>query len=342
MTRSIRLVVLGAGALAVLVLAGVASAAYTTPTLNVSQTGGSTTIAASVDVADDATARVAIYAPTGTTLTLGQAPGTKLGSVEAQASALDLGGALLPLAGDLVVAPPGAVADAVVAACTQGEAPSAIWLMTLQAAGQTLPVPVFVIPTVAPETALGPAKLAVCLGPPDVPSGTPGRATFGAKLTLARLTVSGVFSPLPTGAWIGMFTPFTPRAGTANAAGTAASPAAIAPGALTIGLAKSGSTATKVSGRLTQAGQGWAGAKVQIFAGPARNQLKPVGAATTKADGSYAFTYKKVATFFRTKAVVQSRSAPPLCAALSGLQVPCVNPTVNGFSSQTAIKRRPR
>ena len=42
-----------------------------------------------------------------------QAPGTPIGSVKAQVSALALGGALLPLEGPIIVAPPGAIPAAV-------------------------------------------------------------------------------------------------------------------------------------------------------------------------------------------------------------------------------------
>ena len=113
--------------------------------------------------------------------------------------------------------------------------------MVLTAAGQTLQVPTYLVPTSGAQAAAGPAFIAICLPPPDVPVGTPGRATFGAKVYSAELTINGVFSPVATGAWISSWVPYTPGAGTPNAAGVVVSPAAVAPGAVSI--------AAKISGR---------------------------------------------------------------------------------------------
>ncbi len=96
-----------------------ATSAYTSPTLKVRYAGAATVISATAAAADDATARAAIYVPTGTTVTATQAPGTQLGTVNAQVSALALGGALLPLTGPIIVAPPGAVPAASQTACIQ-------------------------------------------------------------------------------------------------------------------------------------------------------------------------------------------------------------------------------
>ena len=52
----------------------------------------------------------------------------------------------------------------------------------------------------ANETASGyQAKLVVCLPPPDVPAGTPGRATFGAKLFSATFGASAITQPVASG-----------------------------------------------------------------------------------------------------------------------------------------------
>jgi len=341
MTRSIRLAVLALASLGVLALTGSAFAAYTTPTLKITQVGQQTTISVTQAQTDDATARASIFAPAGTTTTLGQAPGATLGTVTAQVTALALGGALLPLTGEIKVAPPGAVAAASQQACLGAEAPAATWLMVLQAAGQTLNVPMYVVTTTGTETALGPAKIAVCLPPPDVPV-EQGGATFGAKLFNASFSVSGVFNPLPAGAWVAIWTPYTALVGQVNAAASVASPAAIAPGALTAKAAKSGLVKTKVSGKVTQGGQGFGGATIQIWAGLTKSKLKKVATTSTKANGSYTFTYGKRAVFFRARTVVAGgRAAPPVCALFTGrLPVPCVNPTVSGFVAQSAIVRR--
>ena len=340
MTRSIRIAVLALASLGVLAFASSAFAAYTTPTLKVTQVGSKTTISVTQAQSDDATAAASIYAPAGTTPTLGQAPGSTLGTVTAQVTALALGGALLPLTGEIKVAPPGAVAAASQQACIQAATPAATWLMSLQAAGQTLNVPMYVLTTTGTETALGPAKIVVCLPPPDVPVDK-GGATFGAKLFNAEFSVTGVFNALPAGAWVAIWTPYTALIGQVNPAGSVASPAAIAPGALTAKAAKSGPVKTKLTGQVTQGGQGFGSAKIEVWAGLTRGKLKKVATTTTKADGSYAFTYGKRASFFRTRTVVAGRAAAPVCALFAGrLPVPCVNPTVNGFVALSPIVRR--
>ena len=61
---------------------------------------------------DDPTARVSIYIPTGYQVDTTTGVGTKLGDVTATAAAADLGGAVLPLTGELDVAAPDAASAA--------------------------------------------------------------------------------------------------------------------------------------------------------------------------------------------------------------------------------------
>src|SRR6476620_1362937 len=171
--RRIWTIAAGVAALAAVIVVPAAMAAtYSSAKLTVTQAGTLTTIKASLDPNDDATASVRILAPAGTQVTTTQAPGKALG----------LAGADLPLEGQLVVAAPGQVPAASQTACLQTTAPTATWVMVLSAAGQTLQVPTYLI---AP--AGGQAYIQICLPPPDVPAGTPGRATFGAKVYSAEL-----------------------------------------------------------------------------------------------------------------------------------------------------------
>ena len=134
-----RTAIVALAALTALALAAVATAAYTSPKLSVSYAAANVTrIVASASVDNDATARAAITIPTGTTLTTTAAPGTKVGTAKAQVSALALGGALLPLAGDIVVAPPGSVPVTSQATCIGTVTPQATLMLVLQAAGQTI------------------------------------------------------------------------------------------------------------------------------------------------------------------------------------------------------------
>jgi hypothetical protein len=340
MRRRISTAFLALASVAALVAVPAALAAYASPKLEVKQAGTTSTVKVSLDPNDDPTASVRIFVPTGTQLTTTQAPGSVLGPVTAIVKALDLGGADLPLNGQLLVAAPGQVPAAVQSACTQGATPAATWVLVLSAAGQTLTVPIYLVPTSGAQAALGPAYIQVCLPPPDVPVGTPGRATFGAKLYSAELTIGGVFGAVPVGAWVSVWTPYNPGVGTANAAGTVASPAAVAPGAVSVAARRSGLGAV-VSGRVTQAGQARGSATVTVGGGATARALKRLGSVKAKANGSYSFKAKR-GTFFKVTAVAAPASAALLCTTLAAAlaPIPCVNPTTNGFTVQSKTARK--
>jgi hypothetical protein len=328
-------------AVAALIAVPAAIAAYASPTLRVTQTPAGVVVTASLDANDDPTARVAIAAPTGTQLTTTQAPGTVLGPVRAIVKALDLAGADLPLEGQLVVAAPGQVPAAAQTMCVGPVTPLATWVMVLTAAGQTLSVPTYLISTAGSVFApLGPALIVICLPPPDVPIGTPGRATFGAKVYSAELAINGVFSRVATGAWIATWVPYTPGAGTPNASGAVVSPATIAPGAVSLTARRAGRGAV-VSGAVTQAGQPRGGATVTIVGGNVRTKLTTRKRVRVGANGRFTTRFA-VGTFFRATATAAAGAAPPLCTQLTPLLggIPCVNPTVNGFTAQSRVIRK--
>ena len=180
---------------------------------------------------------------------------------------------MLPLTGEIMVAPPGAVPAASQAACIQSTTPTATWLMVLQAAGQTLNVPMYLITTAGAETAYGPVKIVVCLPPPDVPVAL-GGATFGAKLFQATFTVNGIFSAVSSGTWLSIWSPYTPLVGKVNAAGSVASPSGIAPGSLSVKVAKVGLVKSKLTGKVSQGGTAVGGANVQVWAGLDEGRLE--------------------------------------------------------------------
>jgi hypothetical protein len=225
MRRTIRLAVLLGATFASLAFAGSAFASFA-PKLIVSSAtpqaaggGGATRIGVMANNADDPTFRVAIYIPTGFQVGA-PAPG-KLGDVTATAAAADLGGAVLPLTGELDAIAPTATTNATAAQCQVS--PAQTWDLHLTAAGQTLDVPMFVVAGTAAEVAAGfQTKLVVCLPPPDVPVGTPGRATFGAKLLSATFTASAITQPTATGdfRWTSLWTPYVPTRGVPNPAGS--------------------------------------------------------------------------------------------------------------------------
>lgn len=342
MKRRIWPIAAALASVAALVAVPAAFAAYTTAKLEVRQSGTSATIKATLDPNDDPTASVRIFAPTGTQLTTTQAPGTALGPVRAIVKALDLAGADLPLEGNLIVAAPGQIAPATQAACLGTVAPLASWVMVLSAAGQTLPVPAYLVATAGAQAALGPAYIQICLPPPDLPVGTPGRATFGAKLYSAEVTIAGVFSQ-SAGAWVAFWTPYRPALGQVNVAGTVASPAAVSAGAVTVAARKSGKkgVGAVVTGRVTQGGQARAGATVTVFGGAKANRLKRLGRVRASASGAFTFR-AKTGVFFRANVIAAAGVAPAVCSAIGAAiaPVPCVNPTTNGFSLQSRVIRK--
>lgn len=337
MTRRFWTALVGVAALAAVIAVPSALAAYSSAKLQVTSAGAATVVKASLDPNDDPTASVRIYAPAGTQLTTSQAPGTVLGPVKAIVKALDLAGADLPLDGQLVVAGPGQIPADQVAQCTGGAAPLATWVMVLTAAGQTLQVPTYLVATSGAQAALGPAYIQICLPPPDIPVDK-GGATFGAKVYSAQLSISGVFSTVPLGAWIAVWTPYTPGTGLPNRPGTVASPAAIAPGAVSIKAKKAGIGAL-VTGQVTQAGQPRGSAAVVIWGAKGKAALRRLGAAKVSATGAYTFK-AKTGDVFQARVVAAPTAAAPLCAQLSQLPYSCVNPTVNGFTAQSKAVRK--
>ena len=339
MNRRLWTALVGLAATVALVAVPSALAAYMSTKLEIQQTGNTLVATITADPNDDPTASTRVFAPTGTQVTSNQAPGAVLGSVKASAKALALGGADLPFTGQLVVAQPGAVPPATQAACTQGATPLATWFMVLEAAGQMVRIPLYLVATSGAAAALGPAYVQVCLPPPDIPE-SQGGAQFGVKLYSATLTIKGVFGPVRAGAWVSFWTPYTPGTGRPNPAGTIVAPAAVAPGAVSASAKRSGLGAV-VSGKVTQAGIGRGSAAVSIFGGAKRSILRKLGSVKVRANGSFTFRARR-GTFFKVTAVATTIPAPPLCTQIaSQLQgIPCVNPTANGFTAKSATTKK--
>lgn len=224
MKQAVRTAVAASAAIAALVFAGSAFASYApklvVSTANGSSGGGPTRIGVVAGASDDPTAEAQFFVPSGYTVGT-PAQGTKLGTVTATAAAADLGGTVLPLTGELDAIAPTATTTAEAQACAV--TPTQTWDLHLTTNGQTLDIPMFVVASAAPVAAAGyPTTLVVCLPPPDVPAGTPGRAVFGAKLLSATFTVSAITEPTAAGdyRWTSLWTPYTPTTGKPNPAGT--------------------------------------------------------------------------------------------------------------------------
>lgn len=328
-------------AVAAIVVVPSAMAAYTSAKLEVRPTATGISIRATGSPDDDPTASVRIFVPTGTQLTTNQPPGTVLGTGTGNAKVADLANADVALEGQILVARPGQIDPADQAACLQGATPLASWVLALSAAGQDLPgVPAFVVATTGAQSALGPAYVQVCLRPPDVPASDPRRMPLGAKVYRVVATINGVFRAPPLGAWVAFWTPYAPNVGFPNPAGTVASPAAVAPGGVTLSVKRRGAGAT-LSGRVTQAGQPRGGASVTVLGGARASSLKRLGRVQVSETGAYSFR-ARTGTFFRATAVAAPGSAGPLCTALGPAlaPIPCVNPTVNGFTVSSRVVRK--
>ena len=260
------------------------SVGYTPPKL---ATSAQTKIHVNVTSTSDAVAAITIYSGTDTA-SLTASAGTTIGSVDATAIAHDQGGLTLPLSGSVVADDP---AKHVADACSPG-ANAAVWNMNLSVAGQTLVIPVYVNHTTGLEAALGTTKMTICLPPWDVPAGTPGRAAFGAQLVDAQLALNNVFtSRTSTGTtmWDALFTPYNPRVGTINRAGTWEARAFVPlPVVLSIKARYVKKTnAWKLSGALTEGGKAVPSWTVRLARGLAPARLTKRSSTTTKANGTW-------------------------------------------------------
>ena len=360
MSRTIRIFVLGlVGALA-LSTAGTALAAYTSPKLTVGDTGTTLTINYTQSASDDPTAKLTFYAPTSYSATLTQPAGQTIGTVTAQGTAADLGGAVLPLTGTVQVRAAngtylsGTTQVPIAAAATQctGTAThTAYWVLILQAAGQTLELPVFVDSPAAPTSPGGPSTSAfastsiqACLPPPDVPTGTPGRATFGFKLTQVDFKVTNVFSGPGTGEprWRLLATPYNPGRGTPNAAGSVEAQSVVAfPRSVTLRKPAVKAVRGTVTLRISGTAQLPAGATatLRLFRGA---KSASVGSIVLRRSGTgYTGTLKVRQTnkaqviFLQTRATVAAGTVP--CTATFGL--PCLSATRAAVAARSGTVR---
>lgn len=347
MRYSARLALLACAGLVALGFSGAALAAFT-PKLDISSKGPvaggpGATIHVSLAPTDDPTAKVTIYAPPGYTADLSAAAGAELGKVSAKVTAADLGGVTLPLEGTVKAANPADFVGPPNNACVPGTH-QAVWLLVLTAAGQTLQVPAYVDAAAGPEAAFSSYKIQICLPPPDIPPGTPGRATFGAKLFDATFSVN-VYATPAAGEyrWRSLWTPYTPGKGTANPVGTVEAQSLVrSPVALTLApkFDKKKRSAT-LTGSLTENGQGIGGVQLQLVAGKTATSLKPVGSATTGSDGSYTVTRKSVlqTTFFQTQATVAARDlgAAGCTATFAALGIQCVSAAIGEVTASSSV-----
>ena len=321
-------------------MAGIASLAFAgnalaAQKLEITQTASpnAVTIKLSQTATDPQPAKIQVYVPSGYALSATQSAGTTIGRTTGNVIARDLGGIPVPLEGDVVVDNP---ANHVTDFCAPGTH-AAVWILRLSVLGQTIALPVYVDPTAGAETALGVAKLQVCLGPSDVPMGSPGRSPNGAQLLDATFTVNGVLTP-PTGPvrWIAFTTPYATGTGLPNPAGTVETRAFVGPGAVTLAgrVTSKKKKQVTVSGNVTQSGIGVATKVTLLVNGKAK------ASATSNASGRYAKKLKGVGkrTTFQARVSVEARDLGATgCASPTNPSFQCVSATAGAF---TATSRR--
>jgi hypothetical protein len=353
MNKAIRTIVLVLAGAFALSSAGTALAAYTTPKLDVLDAKPAVTINYSVSATDDPTFQLSFYAPKEYSAALTQPAGQTIGTVTAQGTAADLGGALLPLTGTVQVRSAGGTylsgttqvpLAAASTQCTQTATHTAFWVLILQAAGQTLELPVYVdTVTAAPENAFAAAKIVACLPPPDVPVGTPGRATFGFKLTQVNFKVNGVFTSDGTAEarWRVKATPWNPGKGTPNAAGTVEAqsvvpfPRSATLAKPTVKLTKTVATLSIRGGVLAPAG---APATLRLFRGTA--PAATTGSVTLKTSGAkYSGTLKiarkakRQIVYLKVRGTITAGTVP--CTPTFGVTCLSANRAAAALSSNT-------
>ena len=329
MKRLLRPAALLLVAFAALAFAGNALA---TQKIAVTQSSSSLTLKLSQDQSDAQPAKITIYIPAGYQLNASQAPGAKIGTTTGQVFARDVG-IPLPLTGDVIVADP---AQHTKDACSPGTH-IAVWLLNLSVAGQTISLPVYVTATSGTEAGLGPAKLEVCLGPADVPMGTPGRSPNGAQLLEATFTVQNTITP-PSGParWISFWTPYAAGKPTPNPAGTVEARSIVGPGAVSLRakIVNRKKKIVRLTGVVTQSGVAVGGARVSLLIN-SRSRFS----ARSNARGGFAFrlqnTNRRVTTtFFQAVATVAARDVTTTgCVNPTMPPVPCVSATAGGFTA---------
>ena len=349
-----RLAIIGGASTLALALAAPALAAFT-PRLDVSvpnglNASGQVKIHTAVGATDDTTARLVIYSPVRFTVN-GGAVGSVIGTADARVRAGDLGGAIVPVPGEIEVRAPTGTAlvsgvpvplAQLATTCTGTTTHTAYWVFKLTAAGNALELAAFFDLTTGAEQALGTSKITFCLPPDDVPAGTPGRSPLGIKLVDSVLTFNrGVFTNPGTAGvylWTSIWTPYNPGVGTANAAGTV-SAISVTPLPILATLKGKYTKAKKsasLAGRVSIAGQFVAGVKLPLYAGPRATGLKRAGSTNaTKASGAFTAIKRMVrTTYYQVRFAIPAIVDPELCAAVpANLGLPrCVTSTVGGFT----------
>jgi hypothetical protein len=314
MKKSPRLALLVCASVAGLAFAGPALADYT-PSLTIEQSSYKLGAPFTADLfiaaaeSDDPSAKLTIFTPAGYGVNLTKAPGTKVGSAVAIVRAARLGGAIIPAAGNVVVANP---ADPNIVAtstkCTGSPTNQAVLVLNLVPPGQTTPIPFPVfINKVGPLT-----TFQVCVPYPEVSATNP----FGIRVLALDATIAGIFTNAGAAngyEWATLFTPYNPATKLPNPAGTIEWRTYVGlPSKLTLAKAKA-KRGFRLTGKLSVTGLSPRGIKINLYSG---KKPRPAPTATSSGNGKrvarsarlpgtgkYSVTRKQVkfATFFQAR-----------------------------------------
>ena len=303
---------------AALIFAADAFGAYA-PRLSASHVGNGVQVSFRQASSDDATANFFVTPPVQYRATLNHAPGTTIGRVTAEIEVRALGGIPITLEGTVVADDP---ANHAGQRCIP-VSPQAVWIATLGVPGQQpIRIPIFV-------GGLGGASMVACLPSPDVPE-SEGGAPQGAKLLRATFLFQQVFTPPVRGdfAWFGSFLPYVSGTSTPNTAAAVQSRALIrTPAAISLRgerETRAGKQVAALSGVVTEAGIGVAGAVVRIRSG------RVTRTARTSTRGRYSITVPlaRTTTFTAFVTVAERDVTGTECP-------PCANASAAGFQASS-------
>jgi len=193
--------------------------------------------------------------------------------------------------------------------------------------------------------------------PPDIPPGTPGRATFGAKLIGAEFTTNAVVNPTAAGEfrWRALATPYFPAQGKVNAAGTVEVQSLVnLPTQLTLKAkvrksAKKGVVNVNFNGLLLSNLKGVDGATVDVLKGSTATGVRRFKTFTTDENGAFSGTFaqkqaKKATSVFlvaRATTAEQDLGASGCTATfvppISPVALPCTDATIGGVSVASQV-----
>ena len=343
MRTRLRVLLLGCLSIGALLAAGNALAAFT-PSIAIRHdpptagSSGATSIRILVPRDDDPLFRALIYVPPGYTATTNQPTGTQIGTVTAQVQVREpIAGAVLPLTGMITTDNP---ANHTTSPCAPG-LHAAVWLLTLQASGQTLTVPMYLDPTSGATAQLASFTLTACLPSPNIPTSA-GGATFGAKLINAQLNLqSGVLSaPSTRGTfrWHILATPWPNAAGPPNIAGTVEAQGRVMLPARVNLRAASRNRRVTITGAVLEAATGAARQTVRIRVGRRTSTVR------TNAGGSFRLVVRQRRGARLT--ITATTSVPARMVACSSPSpfpgVSCVGETLQFFVLTRSVRHRVR